>query len=175
MTHTALTLDLAAVNRMHRDEFVDALGSTFEHSPWVAERAWAARPFKAVEDLHAAMMDAVRSAPSESKIAFLFAHPELAGKEAQAGTMTRDSAGEQASAGLDALNRDEVAELSALNLAYRKRHGFPFIIAVRRYSKTAIFEQLRRRLANDSAAELDEALSQIAAITRLRLQTRLGT
>jgi 2-oxo-4-hydroxy-4-carboxy-5-ureidoimidazoline decarboxylase len=173
MTQAILTLDLAAVNEMQRVDFVAALGSTFEHSPWVAEAAWAARPFDSIDDLHAAMMDVVGRAPTESKLAFLRAHPELAGKEAQAGTMTRDSVGEQASAGLDALTRDEVTDLRALNAGYRARHGFPFIIAVRRYGKAGIFEQLRRRMANDTSVELDEALRQIATITRLRLETRL--
>ena len=169
-----MALDLSSVNDMARDAFVEALGSTFEHSPWVAEGAWAARPFASVDALHAAMIEVVTRAPRETQIAFLCAHPELAGKEAQAGTMTRESVGEQASAGLDALSREEVAELRALNARYRERHGFPFIVAVRRYSKAEIFEQLRRRIGCDSASELREALRQIASITRLRVQAKLA-
>ena len=174
MTASTSALDLPAINRMGREAFVDALGGTFEHSPWVAEGAWPARPFASVDALHAAMIDVVSRAPRDTQIAFLCAHPELAGQEAQAGTMTRESVGEQASAGLDALSREEVAELRALNARYRERHGFPFIVAVRRYSKAQIFERLRHRTGCDSTTELQEALSQIAAITRLRVQAKLG-
>lgn len=173
-TTPTMALDLASVNDMERAAFVEALGSTFEHSPWVAEGAWAARPFASVDALHAAMIEVVTRAPRDTQIAFLRAHPELAGKEAQAGTMTRESVVEQASAGLDALSREEVTELRALNARYRERHGFPFIVAVRRYSKAQIFEQLRRRIGGDSAAELQEALRQIASITRLRVQAKLA-
>jgi 2-oxo-4-hydroxy-4-carboxy-5-ureidoimidazoline decarboxylase len=120
------------------------------------------------------MLAAVGHAAHETQVAFLCAHPELAGKEAQAGTMTSESVGEQASAGLDALARDEVVELRALNGRYRARHGFPFIVAVRRNTKAEIFDQLRRRVDGDSDSELQEALRQIAIITRLRLRAKLA-
>ena len=175
MPQTTTMLDLEAINRLDRVAFVDALGSTFEHSPWVADEAWLARPFASEEALHAAMMGVVRRASRESQIAFLCAHPELAGKEAQSGRMTSDSVTEQTSAGLDALGRDEMAELQALNRRYRERHGFPFIVAVRRYGKVEIFEQLRRRVDVDSESELQEALRQIGWITRLRVLSKLAS
>jgi 2-oxo-4-hydroxy-4-carboxy-5-ureidoimidazoline decarboxylase len=175
MTESTFALDLASVNEMNREAFVAALGSTFEHSPWVAEGAWAARPFASVDALHAALFSVVQRAPRETQIAFLCGHPELAGKEAQAGTMTSESVGEQASAGLDALSRDEAAELRALNARYLRRHGFPFIIAVRRYRKSEIFSQLRQRCESDSDTELAESLRQIATITRLRVEAQLGS
>lgn len=102
MRQSTSLLDIAAINRMDRSTFVDALGSIFEHAPWVAEDAWVARPFASVDDLHAAMMQVVQHAPRETQASFLCGHPELAGQEAQAGTMTRESVGEQASAGLNA-------------------------------------------------------------------------
>jgi 2-oxo-4-hydroxy-4-carboxy-5-ureidoimidazoline decarboxylase len=174
MTETTFAPDLSAVNAMDRGAFVDAFGSTFEHSPWVAEGAWTARPFATVDALHAAMINVVNRAPRETQIAFLRAHPELAGKEAQAGTMTRESVGEQASAGLDALSRAEVLELRALNARYRERHGFPFIVAVRRHGKAQIFEQLRLRIERDSDVELQEAMNQISVITRLRISSKVA-
>ena len=174
MTEATLALDLGAVNTLDRDDFVAAFGSTFEHSPWVAKGAWAARPFASIDALHGAMIGVVRSAPRATQIAFLCGHPELAGKEAQAGTMTTESVGEQASAGLNALSRDEIGELRQLNARYLERHGFPFIVAVRRYSKAQIFEQLRSRLARDSDTELGEALAQISTITRLRVEAKVA-
>ncbi|NDP64231.1 2-oxo-4-hydroxy-4-carboxy-5-ureidoimidazoline decarboxylase [Polaromonas sp.] len=171
---TETTLGLGAVNTLQQDDFVAAFGSTFEHSPWVAQGAWGARPFASIDALHGAMINMVRNAPRKTQIEFLRGHPELAGKEADAGTMTTESVGEQASAGLDALSRHEIDELRQLNQRYLKSHGFPFIIAVRRYSKTQIFDQLRRRIERDSDAELDEALAQIDTITRLRVQAKLA-
>jgi 2-oxo-4-hydroxy-4-carboxy-5-ureidoimidazoline decarboxylase len=174
MTEATIALDLDAVNAMDRSGFVAALGSTFEHSPWVTEKAWALRPFASLDALHAAMMDVVLDAPRGTQVAFLRGHPELAGKEAQAGTMTSESLGEQASAGLNALSQGEMAELRELNARYRERHGFPFIVAARRHSKTEIFKLFRSRLAQDSEFELNEALAQIACITRLRVEARVA-
>lgn len=166
-------LDLDTLNAMDRESFVASLGSTFEHSPWVAEGASAARPFASVDALHAAMLDVVRHAPRATQLAFLCAHPELAGREAQASTMTDDSQREQASAGLDALTREEMAEMARLNGEYRLRHGFPFIIAARRHTKAQIFDELRRRIAQGSETEFVEAMAQIAYITRLRVRALL--
>lgn len=175
MTEEAtFALDLDALNAMDREAFTAALGRTFENAPWVAEAAWAAQPFASLDALHAAMMDAVRSAPRGTQLAFLCGHPELAGKEAEVGAMTRESIGEQASAGLNALSPGEMGELRALNARYRERHGFPFIIAVRRHSKADIFKLLRSRLAQGSELELNEALAQIACITRMRVEARVA-
>jgi len=173
MNGITAALDLESVNSMGREDFVDALGSTFEHSPWIASEAWAARPFDTIDSLHTAMMDRVLESPRDAQIAFLCGHPELAGREAQARTMTAESTGEQAGAGLNALNRDEMADLRALNARYRQRHGFPFIIAARCHGKAEIFSQLRRRLLADAETELREALRHVSIITRLRLEDRL--
>lgn len=173
MTLTTTRLNLAALNEMDRDAFVAAVGPTFENSPWVAQAAWACRPFADVDALHAAMLDVVRQAPQERRIAFLCGHPELAGREAQAGTMTAESVGEQRSAGLDALSRDELGEMQYLNRAYRERHGFPFIIAVRRNTKQQIFEAMRTRAAASTETEQRAALDQIGFITRGRIDALL--
>ncbi len=154
---------------MDHAAFVAALGDLFEHSPWVAEAAWPQRPFANESALHDAMMAAVRAAPPAQQVAFLNLHPELAGKEAQAGTMTGHSTFEQQGAGLNALSREELLDLRRLNAAYLQRHGFPFIIAVLGHTKAQIFEALRSRAGHDTPRELNEALHQIAQITRRRL------
>ena len=169
---TTSKLRWADIAAMDRGGFNAALGGLFEHSPWVAEGAWAQRPFTSEAALHAAMMSVVRAAPLAGQIAFLRMHPELAGKEAQAGTMTDHSTFEQA--GLNALQRDEVLELQRLNAAYAQRHGFPFIIAVLGHTKAQIFEALRTRAARDTPAEIEAALDQIEQITRRRLRALLG-
>lgn len=165
---TALTLE--TLNTMDREAFTAALGETFEHAAWVAEAAWPERPFTSIEALHTAMIGVVRRSPQATQIAFLCGHPELAGREAQAGSMTNDSQHEQASAGLGHMTGEEMVRMARLNNAYRHRHGIPFIIAVRRHSKNQIFEEMERRIHCDTAEEIGEALKQIGHITRLRLQ-----
>jgi len=164
------TLTLERVNAMPAQAFLAALGGVFEHSPWIAERAFAGRPFASVATLHEAMVNAVKQAPRERQLALLNAHPELAGKEARAGALTSSSAAEQASAGLGALNREEMETLARWNREYRDRFGFPFIIAVRRHTKASIFSEFERRLANSAETELDACLEQVFLITRLRLE-----
>lgn len=100
----------------------------------------------------------------------LRAHPALAGREAQAGTLTAESAGEQAGAGLNALSADEMARIAQLNTAYAARFGHPFIIAVRLNSKQTIFSEFERRLTQDPATERRTGLEQVFLITQLRLR-----
>jgi 2-oxo-4-hydroxy-4-carboxy-5-ureidoimidazoline decarboxylase len=165
---------LARLSALDCRGFVEALGDVFECSPWVAEAAWAQRPFASEAALHGAMMAAVRGAPAEVRVAFLRGHPELAGAEARAGTMTAHSTVEQRSGGLDALDRNELAELQRLNAAYAARHGFPFIIQVQAHTKAQIFDALRERVARPTVEEHEVALAQVEAITRRRLQRRLA-
>ena len=169
MSAASPPLDLAVLNAMAHDAFVAVLGPAFENAPWVANGAWSGRPFASVAALHAAMLDVVRRAPEERQLAFLCGHPELAGHEAQAGTMTAESTGEQCSAGLNALTGAERDELLGLNRAYRERHGFPFIIAVRANTKQQIFEAIRVRTSQATGIERRTALEQIGLITRGRI------
>jgi 2-oxo-4-hydroxy-4-carboxy-5-ureidoimidazoline decarboxylase len=150
--------------------FLAELGGVFEHSPWITELAFAARPFESVAALHGAMVDAVRGAARHRQLALLNAHPELAGKEAQIGALTKNSTAEQASAGLNALNREEMETIARSNRQYREKFGFPFIIAVRQHTKDSIFSEFQRRLANDVDTELATCLDQVFVITRLRLE-----
>ncbi|GJD44024.1 Uric acid degradation bifunctional protein PucL [Methylobacterium cerastii] len=167
--------DIAAVDALDRDGFVALLAATFEHAPWVAERAYAARPFASVAALHAAMVAVVRAAPAAERLAFLNGHPELAGAAARARQMTADSVAEQGSAGLDALTVADFDRFDRLNAAYREKFGFPFIIAVRGRSREAILEVFEQRLARDADTEAEAALSEIATITRMRLDRIVGS
>jgi len=166
-------VDMAPINAMDRAAFVVKFGGIFEKSPWVAEKAWEKRPFANVDDMHAAMVAVAKNAPATRQLALLQSHPDLAGKEAQAGTMTASSAAEQASAGLNALSATELTELSSLNAAYKAKFGFPFIIAVRMHTKEGIFSEFRRRLQNDTQTEFANDLQNVYIITRLRLNKLL--
>ena len=91
---------LGALNSATREAFVARLGAIYEHSPWVAERAFPSRPFASVDALHAAMQSAVEQASRDEQLALVRAHPELLGK-LDAARLTESSRVEQASAGLD--------------------------------------------------------------------------
>lgn len=162
-----MTLD--ELNVADEATFVNALGFIFENSPWVAARAWPARPFADVAALHAAMCDVVAAAPLDERLALIRAHPDLVGRAAVAGTLSPASAGEQAAAGLDRLDPEEAEMFARYNAAYTARFGFPFVICVRENKKSAIIAGLTERTENDRATEIDTALGEIAKIARLRL------
>jgi 2-oxo-4-hydroxy-4-carboxy-5-ureidoimidazoline decarboxylase len=169
----AAETDMALINAMDRAAFVVKFGGIFEKSPWVAEKAWEKRPFASVDEMHAAMVAVAKYASAPQQLALLQSHPDLAGKEAQAGTMTASSVAEQASAGLNALSPVELADLTTLNAAYKARFGFPFIIAVRMHTKEGIFSEFKRRLQNDTQTEFANDLQNVYIITRLRLNKLL--
>jgi 2-oxo-4-hydroxy-4-carboxy-5-ureidoimidazoline decarboxylase len=167
------TLTLDGLNAVPREDFVAAIGDVFEHAEWVAEGAYAARPFATVADLHEAMMAAVGAAPAARQLAFLRGHPELGGKVARAGAMTDDSKAEQGGLGLDKLSEEEFARFERLNATYREKFGFPFIICVRRHTRDSILRNFERRTRNNAEAELAAALAEIGYITRLRLNAKV--
>jgi 2-oxo-4-hydroxy-4-carboxy-5-ureidoimidazoline decarboxylase len=165
---------LADLNRMSAAEFVSALGGIFEHSPWIPDRAAAKRPFGSLDSLHGAMVAAMWAASDTEKLALLCAHPQLAGKEADAGMLTAHSTSEQDSVGLTRLTPDEKARIVSLNAAYLDKHGFPFIIAVKLRTKREIFSEFERRVNHPHEIEFTTALSEVGRIARIRLEALLG-
>ena len=160
---------LDEVNSLAKSEFVARLGGVFEHSPWVAERAWHKRPFRTVKELHRAMLDAV--ATEDEKLRLARAHPELAGSE----TLTPNSSAEQARLGLTALSKADLAEMAELNRSYREKFGFPCIVALRLHAKRdSVLAEMKRRLHNDRSTELAKAIEQIGHITCARLEKIVG-
>jgi 2-oxo-4-hydroxy-4-carboxy-5-ureidoimidazoline decarboxylase len=157
------------INALDRADFIALLGGLYEHSPWAAERALAARPFREESALAGALAGAVNSASADEKLALIRAHPELAGEKLRARGLTESSMSEQKSVGLDRLDADEIARWTKLNAAYRERFGFPFIIRVRLHTKEQILSVLEKRLARSPDAETAEAIRQIHDIARLRL------
>jgi chitin deacetylase len=163
-------------SQMDRARFIDRFGGIFEHSPWIADRAWAMELGPAHDSavgLHNALCRVFRSARAEERLAVLKAHPDLAGKLAAARCLTPDSTAEQASAALDALTDDERSRFQRLNEAYVAKHGFPFIIAVRDNTKATILQAFETRIGNDTATELATACAQVERIAQLRLKDQL--
>jgi len=168
-----VALTLARLNSGSPADFVAALGGIFEHSPWVAEGAWAARPFADVADLHAKMVAVMHGAPHARVLALLRAHPELAGRAMVSQALTAASTDEQTSSGLTQCTPEEFARLQELNAAYNRKFGWPFILAVKRLNRAEIMRVFAERLENDAASEFSNDLKNIETITRWRLDSLL--
>jgi 2-oxo-4-hydroxy-4-carboxy-5-ureidoimidazoline decarboxylase len=163
-------MSLAAVNEVSKSEFMRLLGDVVEHSPWVAEQAFARRPFLSVDDLNAKLMACIGEAPDLRKIELFNSHPELAGREAVAGTMTQSSTSEQDRLGLTRLQPRQSQRLSLLNRNYRAKFGFPFIAALRLHRDLdSVIRQGEASLGNSLETEIDRTLQQISAIVYGRL------
>lgn len=166
---------LAALQAGTEEGFVTRLGGAVEHAPWVARAAWGHRPFADVDALADAMARAILAAPREAQLRLLQGHPELAGREAQAGAMTAESTGEQGRLGLLALSRDRLQHLARMNSAYRERFGFPLIIALALHATLdSVFAEAERRLHQTPQDEWRTALDQVCHVMRGRLR-RLAT
>ncbi|MBN9241670.1 MAG: allantoinase PuuE [Mesorhizobium sp.] len=158
---------------MEFEPFVQRFGGVFEHSPWIAERAYElelGRAHDTATGLHNALCRVFRSASEAEKLGVLKAHPDLAGKLAAAKRLTPESTSEQASAGLDALTDAERETFTRLNAQYVGTFGFPFIIAVKGLNKGDILREFERRIGNDRATEFATACGQVERIALLRLK-----
>ena len=163
-------ITLTELNALSREAFVHVVGPVFEHSPWIAEATWAKHPFTNLEQLYAALCQTVRDASASQKLALIRAHPDLVGRAALAGALTRESTGEQASAGLSQLTAEEIAAFQKYTAAYREKFGFPFVICARLNRKEAILAGFGARLHNSPEQEVAAALGEIFKIAELRLR-----
>jgi len=157
------------VNQMDRERFVAEFGGLFQGSPWIAEQAYDARPFDDVYALRRAFHDALFEAPPERQVELIQSYPDIGSVFRSDTTPSVLSVKDQAFAGLDRLDSDEIHNLGDLTSAYRKKFGFPLIIAVRENTKETIVRSGNARLNNSPAAEQATALVEIAKIANLRL------
>ena len=159
-----------------RDEFIGRFGGVFEHSPWVAERAFdngrIAAPLQA-GPVHAALCSEFRLASHDERMGVLRDHPDLAGKLAISGDLTEDSKSEQAGAGLDRLNAVEHARFTELNTRYVQDFGFPFIIAVKGHDKDSILAAFETRISNEAETEFETACAEVEKIAGFRINSLL--
>ena len=174
-----MSLDLQHLNTLDDEAFVAALDGVYEHSPWIARRAAARRPFASLAALKLALAQAVSQASLEEQLGLIRAHPELAGKAAVAGQLTAESTAEQSRAGLQHCSPAEFERLQALNKAYGERFGWPFILAVRGprglgLSRQAIIEAFERRLHAPPDVERAECLRNIHRIAEIRLDDKFA-
>jgi OHCU decarboxylase len=159
------------VDRLDHDAFVEHFGGVFEQSAWVAERAWATRPFGTLDALYAAMMDAVDRAPDEVRMTLIRSHPDLAANV----SLTEESEREQAAAGLGSLTPEQFERITWLTAAYRARFGFPFIVCAREHTPDSIIAAAEERTESEREREVETAMTEIAKIARLRLADLVAT
>jgi 2-oxo-4-hydroxy-4-carboxy-5-ureidoimidazoline decarboxylase len=119
------------------------------------------------------MTNAVKSASKDEQNHLLRAHPDLAGKAARAGKLTKESTAEQTSASLDQLSGQEFESFQDFNANYQKKHGVPFIVCVRRHTKNSILQQFAKRIDNSPTQEFETALAEVFRIAALRLDQKI--
>ncbi|MBB4224579.1 2-oxo-4-hydroxy-4-carboxy-5-ureidoimidazoline decarboxylase [Variovorax guangxiensis] len=174
-----MSLTIAQLNAAAPAEAVALLDGIYEHSPWIAERALAARPFRSLAHLKHALVQALAASSADEQIGLIRAHPELAGKAMVSKTLTAESTNEQSKAGLTDCTPEEFAKIQQLNADYNAKFGFPFILAVRGprgtgLAKREIIETFARRLHNHPDFELGEALRNIHRIAEIRLNDKFA-
>jgi len=162
-------MELGQLNGASAHDFVAALASIFEHSPWVPQRVAQLRPFASVIALHRAMCEAVLQADEGLQLALIRAHPELAGRAALRRELTPDSTSEQKGAGLSACTPSQLARLQSLNAQYAERFGFPFVLAVKGHTVDSVLEALAQRLSQEAVEERRVAIREICRIAYFRL------
>jgi N-carbamoyl-L-amino-acid hydrolase len=174
-----VTYTIELMNTGSVANFVAQLDGTYEHSPWIAERAASARPFSSLVALKMALVHAVREAGRDAQLGLIRAHPELAGKAMVSKTLTAESTNEQSKAGLTNCSPQEFDRIQQLNASYNQKFGFPFILAVRGprgmgLNKAEIIATFERRLGNHPDFELAECLRNIHRIAEIRLNDKFG-
>ena len=174
-----MKLTLENLNRATEKEALELLGGLYEHSPWVAEKALAARPFKSLAHLKWVMTQVLDGADQKAQVNLIRAHPELAGKAMVSNDLTAESTSEQSRAGLTHCSPEDLASLQQLNADYNAKFGFPFILAVRGprgsgLARQQIIATFARRLQNHPDFELQECLRNIHRVVELRLNDKFG-
>ena len=156
------------IEKLSKTEFTEVFGNIFENSSWIAEKLYIQKPFKNFEDLSNKMISIFENANNQNKLKILNSHPDLADKT-KIGSLTPDSNKEQSNAGLDQCTEEEFNEFKNLNLKYKNKFGFRFIIAVKGRNKSEILANFKKRVLSNKKIEFDQAVKQVKQIASLRL------
>ena len=160
---------LNKINKLSQTEFTEVFGNIFENASWIAEKIYKEKPFVDFRDLSKKMLNIFNSTNNENKLKILNSHPDLADKT-KINSLTPESSLEQSNAGLDRCTEEEFNEFKNLNIEYKKKFGFPFIIAVKGKNKIEILNNFKKRILNDQENEFKEAKNQVKQISTFRLK-----
>ena len=152
-------------NKLSKPEFISIFGNVFEKTEWIAERCYDSKPYNNIDELFLKMMEVFENTEKEKHLEILNAHPHLAVEK----KLTEDSKNEQKNASLNQCNDAEFIEFKKLNEEYKKKFGFPFIIAVKGKNKEEILNSFRQRITNNINSEFEEAKKQVIKIASFRL------
>ena len=153
------------VNKLSKSDFISIFGNVVEKTEWIAQKSYDLKPYKNFEELFSKMMEVFENIEKEKHLEILNAHPNLAVEK----KLTRDSKNEQKNASLNQCTEEEFLEFKKLNEEYKKKFGFPFIIAVKGKNKEEILNSFRQRIANNINLEFIEAKKQVKKIAIFRL------
>ena len=160
---------LNKINKLSQTEFTEVFGNIFENASWIAEKLYKEKPFVNFRDLSEKMLNFFNNTNNENKLKILNSHPDLADKT-KIGSLSLDSSLEQSNAGLNQCTEEEFNEFKNLNIEYKKKFGFPFILAVKKKSKIEILDNFRKRILSDKKIEFNNAIEQVKKIAILRLE-----
>ena len=152
-------------NKLNKSEFLSTFGNVFEKTEWIAEKCYDSKPYNNVQELVNKMMEVFENSIKEKHLKILNSHPDLAVKK----KLTKESENEQANANLNQCTKEEFEEFNRLNEKYKKKFGFPFIIAVKGKNKNEILNIFRQRITNNINLEFEEAKTQVKKIATFRL------
>ncbi len=157
------------IDKLSEAEFNEVFGNIFEKASWIAETLYKQKPFENFEDLSQKMISIFEDTNDQNKLKILNSHPDLADKT-KIGSLTPDSNKEQSNAELDQCTEFEFYEFKSLNIEYKKKFGFPFILAVKGINKSEILLSFKKRILSNKKDEFDEAVKQVKKIAGLRLK-----
>ena len=153
------------VNNLNKSDFISIFGNVFEKTEWIAERCYESKPYNNLDELVSKMMKIFENIEKEKHLEILNSHPDLAVEK----KLTEDSKNEQKNASLNQCTDEEFVEFKKLNEEYKKKFGFPFIVAVKGKNKKEILNSFRQRITNNINLEFEEAKKQVKKIANFRL------
>ena len=152
-------------NKLSKTEFISIFGNIFEKTKWIAERCYESKPYNNLDELVSKMLKIFENIEKKRHLEILNSHPDLAVEK----KLTEDSKNEQKNSSLNQCTDEEFVEFKKLNEEYKKKFGFPFIIAVKEKNKEEILNSFRQRITNNINLEFEEAKKQVKKIATFRL------
>ena len=159
-------IDIKKINSLDKSEFLSIFGNVFEKSKWISEKAFDQKPFKNLESFVSEIIGIYENSDNRTILEILNLHPELAVEK----KLTAHSEAEQSKANLKECTPKEFDEFKKLNIEYKKKFNFPFIIAVKGKNKNEILNYFRERINNSLDEEFLEAKKQVKKIANFRLE-----
>ena len=159
-------ITIEKINNLNKSDFLVIFGNVFEKSEWIAEKVYDLKPFKDNKDIFSKIIYVYENSEKKIILKILNHHPELVVEK----KLTTNSESEQKNAKLNECTNEEYNEFKKLNIEYKKKFDFPFIIAVKGKNRAEILTSFRERIKNSLDKEFVEAKNQVKKIASFRLE-----